>query len=222
MGEMINFQGPDGSSVPGYLATPAGGENAPGIVLIQEWWGLNDQMKGVGERFAEAGYRALVPDLYRGRITQDPDEASHMMDGLDWMGATNQDLRGAVQYLKAGGQQAAVLGFCMGGALTIMAGVHIPEVDAGVCFYGIPPAAAADPAKIHVPLLCHFAKQDDWCTPDAVNALESTLKSAGITHEIHRYDAHHGFFNQNRPDVYDAAGAEQAWERSLAFLQSHL
>ena len=222
MGEMIQIKSPGGSDVPGYLAKPAAGDSAPGVVVIQEWWGLDNHMKKVGDRFAEVGYRALVPDLYRGRVTQDREEANHMMTGLDWGGATDQDLRGAVQHLKAGGQKAAVLGFCMGGALTIMAAVKIPEVDAAVCFYGIPPAEAADPAQIKVPLLCHFANTDDWCTPDAVNGFEETLKKAGVKHELYRYDAQHGFFNDERPEVYDAAGAKEAWDRSLTFLKANL
>ena len=183
---------------------------------------MNSQIKGVADRLAGQGYRALVPDLYRGRVTQDPDEANHLMTGLDWGGATEQDLRGAVLRLKDGEQKAAVLGFCMGGALTLIAGVKIPELDAAVCFYGIPPAEVADPRQIRVPILCHFANQDDWCTPEAVGKLESLLKSAGIGHELHRYEAAHGFFNEQRSEVYDAGASEQAWERSLAFLKSNL
>jgi carboxymethylenebutenolidase len=110
----------------------------------------------------------------------------------------------------------------MGGALTIIAGVKIPELDAGVCFYGIPPTEAADPQHITVPLQGHFANQDDWCTPQAVNALEVTLKAARVQHELFRYDAQHGFFNEQRPDVYNAAASQQAWERTLGFLNAHL
>ncbi|MCZ6557064.1 MAG: dienelactone hydrolase family protein [SAR324 cluster bacterium] len=222
MGEMIQFSGPDGNSVPGYLATPAAGDGAPGIVVVQEWWGLNEQIKSMGDRFAAEGYRTLVPDLYRGRVTQDPDEANHMMSGLDWAGATHQDIRGAVQYLKSAGQKAAVMGFCMGGALVIMAGVHVPELDAGVCFYGIPPKEAADPQKIGIPLQAHFANTDDWCTPDAVNALESDLQAGGVNHELYRYDAQHGFVNDTRSDVYDATAASESIERSLTFLKANL
>ena len=134
MGENVQFNSPDGSSVPGYLAMPEAGESTPGVVVIQEWWGMNSQIKSVADRYAAEGYRALVPDLYRGRVTQDAGEAEHLMTGLDWGGAANQDIRGAVQFLKSGGQKAAVLGFCMGGALTILAAVHVPELDAGVCF----------------------------------------------------------------------------------------
>lgn len=221
-GTMIEISRPDGSTLPAYLATPAAGESAPGVVVIQEWWGLNEQMKRTADRLAAAGYRALVPDLYRGRVAGDAAEANHMMSHLDWPGACHQDIRGAVEYLKASGAKVAVLGFCMGGALTLMALVHVPGVDAGVCFYGIPPAEAADPAKIRAPLLGHFAIHDDWCTPTAVNGLEATLRAAGVPHTLHRYDAHHAFFNEARPEVYDRASADLAWQRSIDFLRAQL
>jgi carboxymethylenebutenolidase len=191
-------------------------------VVIQEWWGLNDQIRGVCDRFAAAGFNALAPDLYQGRVTTSPDEANHLMTGLDWVGATEQDVRGAVQYLKSRGGRVAVMGFCMGGALTLIAGVKIPELDAGVCFYGIPPTEVADPQHIAVPLQGHFANQDDWCTPPAVNALEATLKAAGVNHELFRYEAQHGFFNEQRPEVYNAEASQQAWERMRRFLNAHL
>jgi carboxymethylenebutenolidase len=114
------------------------------------------------------------------------------------------------------------MGFCMGGALTIIAGVKIPELDAGVCFYGIPPTEAADPHHTKIPLQGHFANQDDWCTPQAVNTLETTLKEARVHHELFRYDAQHGFFNEQRPEVYDAEASQQAWTRMLSFLNKHL
>ncbi len=220
MGEIIQYTIPHGGTVSGYLAQAPG--SAKYVVVIQEWWGLNEQIRGVCERFAAAGFSALAPDLYQGRVTSNPDEANHMMSGLDWVGATEQDVRGAVQYLKTRGGRAAVMGFCMGGALTIIAGVKIPDLDAAVCFYGIPPAEAADPKALRVPLQGHFANQDDWCTPAAVNALETTLKEAKVSHELFRYDAQHGFFNEQRPDVHDAAASQLAWERTLRFLNAHL
>jgi carboxymethylenebutenolidase len=220
MGETVQWNTPDGGTVSGYLARATGSRKH--VVVLQEWWGLNPQIRGVCDRFAAAGFNALAPDLYKGRVTADPDEANHLMSGLDWVGATEQDVRGAVQYLKADGGKVAVMGFCMGGALTIIAGVKIPELDAAVCFYGIPPAEAADPKHLRVPLQGHFANQDDWCTPAAVDALAATLKSAGVRHELFRYDAQHGFFNEQRPDVHNANDSKLAWERMLGFLNSHL
>jgi carboxymethylenebutenolidase len=216
MGTMIEFARPDRSQTKGYLATA--GDGRPGVVVIQEWWGLNDQICGAADRFARAGYNVLAPDLYKGRLTTEPDEANHLMTGLDFPAATYQDLRGAVQHLKRQSSKVAVMGFCMGGALTIAAAVHVPEVDATVCFYGIPPKEFADPAKMKVPFQGHFANRDDWCTPAAVDELEKALKAAGVKHEIYRYDAAHAFANE-RSAAYDVACANQAWERMSTFLR---
>ena len=219
MRAMIEYLRPDGGRTKGYLAMV--GQGRPGIVVIQEWWGLNDQICGVADRFARAGYNALAPDLYRGRLTTEPDEANHLMTGLDFADATHQDLRGAAQHLQTRSGRVAVMGYCMGGALTIAAAVHVPEFAAGVCFYGIPPKAFADPAEIGMPLQGHFANKDDWCTPAAVDDLERTLKTAGIRHEIYRYDAAHAFANE-RSAAYDVACANQAWERMAAFLGAQI
>src|SRR6266403_4014109 len=219
MGTMIELARPDGGKGKGYLATA--GQGRPGVVVIQEWWGLNAQICGVADRFARAGYNALAPDLYKGRVTTESDEANHLMTGLDFAGATHQDLRGAAQHLKSQSGKVAVMGYCMGGALTIAAAVHVPEVAAGVCFYGIPPQEFAEPARIKAPFQGHFANQDDWCTPAAVDALESAMKAAGAAPEIYRYDAAHAFFNE-RSAAYDLASANQAWERTAAFLEKRL
>jgi carboxymethylenebutenolidase len=217
MGAMIEFARPDGGKTQGYFAIA--GQGRPGIVVIQEWWGLNDQICGVADRFARAGYNALAPDLYKGRLTAVPDEANHLMSGLDFPDATHQDLRGAALHLKSQSGKVGLMGFCMGGALTVAAAVHVPEIAAGVCFYGIPPAEFADPAKITIPFQGHFANQDDWCTPAAVDALETAM--TGSKPEIYRYDAAHAFFNE-RSAAYDVACATQAWDRMATFLKAKL
>ena len=219
MGGMIEFARPDGGRTQGYLANA--GQGRPGIVVIQEWWGLNDQICGVADRFARAGYNAFAPDLYKGRLTASPDEANHLMSGLNFPDATHQDLRGAALHLKTSSGKLAVMGFCMGGALTIAALVHIPELAAGVCFYGIPPKEFADPARIGVPFQGHFANRDDWCTPAAVDELETILSRAGTSYEIYRYDAAHAFFNE-RSAAYDVSSANRAWERMADFLKKRL
>ncbi len=219
MGTMIRFSRPDGGSTDGYLAE-AGGDR-PGVVVIQEWWGLNDQIKGVAERFAAAGFTALAPDLYGGRVTGVPDEANHLMAGLDWVGATEIEVQGALQYLKARLERAAVMGFCLGGALTAIAAARLADCDAAVCYYGIPPAEQAAPADIRVPFQGHFANQDDWCTPAAVDAFEAALGATGVAQEVHRYDAAHAFFNETVA-AYDAQAAAQSWQRTLAFLRAHM
>jgi carboxymethylenebutenolidase len=217
MGAMIEFSRPDGGKTKGYLASAGSGR--PGIVVIQEWWGLNDQICGVADRFARAGYNALAPDLYKGRLTAVPDEANHLMSGLDFPDATHQDLRGAVLDLKKHGDKVAVMGFCMGGALTVASCVHVPDIAAGVCFYGIPPKEFADPAKITVPFQGHFANQDDWCTPAAVDTLETAMTASKP--DIYRYDAAHAFFNERSP-AYDMTCANVAWERMATFLKMQL
>ena len=219
MGSMIEFARRDGGRTKGYLAIA--GQGCPGVVVIQEWWGLNDQICGVADRFARAGYNALAPDLYKGRVTTEPDEANHLMTGLDFPGATHQDLRGAAQHLKPQSGRVAVMGYCMGGALTIAAAVHVPEIAAGVAFYGIPPKEFADPAKMRLPLQGHFANKDDWCTPAAVDDLERGLKETGLEHEIYRYEAAHAFANE-RSAAYDVACASLTWERMAAFLRAQI
>src|SRR5438552_14080714 len=219
MGIITDFARPDGLAAHGYLAVA--GHDAPGIIVVQEWWGLNDQICGVADRFARAGYIALAPDLYKGKLAVKPDEAEHLMTSLNFPDATHQDLRGAAQHLKATSGKVAVMGFCMGGALTIAAAVHVPEVAAAVPFYGIPPKEFADPAGIKIPLQGHFANRDDWCTPAAVDELDAALSRAGAPYEIHRYEAAHAFFNE-RSIAYDLPSADEAWNRTIAFLQRTL
>jgi len=223
MGGMIEFARPDGGRCAGYFADA--GKGRPAVIVIQEWWGLNAQIRGIADRFAAAGFSALAPDLFHGRVTQNPDEASHLMNGLDFPGATHQDIRGAARHLAAHagtGGKVGVTGYCMGGALTIAAAVHVPEVAAAVCLYGIPPRDFADPADIRVPFQGHFATRDDWCTPAAVAELEARMKARGAAPEIYHYDAQHAFCNEARPEVYDARCAADAWTRTLAFFGKHL
>lgn len=221
MGEIIRFKRPDGKECPGYLAKPGAGDNAPGIVVIQEWWGLNDQIKGVADRLAGLGYRALVPDLYKGRVTVEVAEAQHLMQNLDFGDAATQDVRGAAQYLKQNGQKVGVIGFCMGGALTVLAAVYAREADAACCWYGVPPEAAADTRTIVIPFQGHFAQQDTFFTPAQVDALEARLKEGKVNYEIYRYDANHAFGNETGP-YYNEQAAKLAWQRSMDFFNKHL
>ncbi len=164
MGTKITFKRPDGKDASGYLAA-ATRPNRPGLVVIQEWWGLQDQIKGMCERFANAGYQALAPDLYAGTVVpyHDTEAANREMSSLNFLEATDQVVHGAAQYLKATiGRKVGLTGFCMGGAITIVGAVRIPELSAAVCFYGLPPLAVASPKDIRVPLQAHFADQDDW------------------------------------------------------------
>jgi len=227
MGSMVDFKRPDGQTVSGWLAEAAQPRGA--VVVIQEWWGLNDQIRGVAERFALAGYTALVPDLYRGQSTVEAEEAHHLMTGLNFGDAASQDVRGAVQFLKARGGPVGVTGYCMGGALTVLAMTMAPEADAGVVWYGYPPLEYVDASQIRGPILAHWATQDAAFAIDGVDALEAKLQAAGVRYSGHRYLAQHGFANETAQGPhrlpitqYDAAWAQVAWDRTFAFFGATL
>ena len=229
MGTMIEYKRPDGQSVNGYLAEPASGTRAPGIVVIQEWWGLNDQIKGVADTLAVQGYRALVPDLYRGKVALAANEAEHLMNELNFGDAAGQDVRGAVAQLKGSGSaKVGVTGFCMGGALTLLSSVFVPELDAGVAWYGYPPLDYIDASKIKIPLMGHWAIEDVPFPIAKVDDLEKKLGEAKVHFEFHRYQAKHAFANETADSKglamlkYDAAAAKLAWERTMGFFGKHL
>ena len=229
MGSTISYQRPDGQSVNGFLEEPAQGGSAPGIVVIQEWWGLNDQIRGVASKVAAAGYRALVPDLYRGKVALEAKEAEHLMHGLDFTVAAGQDVRGAVQYLKAtGSAQVGVTGFCMGGALTLLAAANVPETDAAVVWYGYPPLDYLNAAGIRAPLMAHWGTEDMAFPVAGVDKHEQKLRDAHIAFDFHRYEAKHAFANETADSKnlamlkYNPAAAQLAWRRTLDFFAQHL
>jgi carboxymethylenebutenolidase len=225
MGNPVEFTRADGAPLRGYFAEAPGA--VASVVVIQEWWGLNDQIRGVADRLAGAGFTALVPDLYRGKSTVEAEEAHHLMTGLDFGDAASNDVRGAVRWLKqrgAGSGKVGVTGFCMGGALTLLSSMLAPEADAGVVWYGYPPLAFIDAAKIRIPLMAHWATQDQAFAIAGVDALEARLREAGVRYEGHRYLAQHAFANETAQGPgrlamtqYDAAWAQLAWDRTLRF-----
>ena len=230
MGQMIEFERPDGGRCRGYLASAGAGR--PSVVVIQEWWGLNDQIRGVADRYARAGFTALVPDLYRGKHTVEAEEAHHLMTGLDFGQAASQDVRGAVQYLQGlrlGSGKVGVTGYCMGGALTVLAATMVPEAAAAVVWYGMPPLEYVDATQVKIPVQAHWATQDAFFQIEGVDALEAKLGEAGVRYEGHRYLAHHAFANETAqgpgrlPQTqYDAAWAQQAWDRTMRFFGQQL
>ncbi len=219
MGQMITLTRPDGGQIAAYSAgqDPA----RPGVIVLQEWWGLNDHIKAIADRFEGEGFNALAPDLYHGRITKDADEASHMMNGLDFPGAVHEDIAAAKDWLRECSASVAVMGFCMGGALTIASAARLPGFSAAVCFYGVPPKSFADPKDITIPLQGHFGTKDDWVTPTVVADMETAMVAEGNKPEFYSYEADHAFFNKTRPEVYDAEAAEEAWRRTIRFLKAH-
>jgi carboxymethylenebutenolidase len=230
MGKTVDFKRADGGALQGYLAEAAQAIGA--VVVIQEWWGLNDQIRGVADRLAAAGFTALVPDLYRGKSTVESEEAHHLMTGLNFGDAASNDVRGAVQFLKGrkvGSGKVGVTGFCMGGALTVLASTMVPEADAGVVWYGYPPLEYVDASKIKVPLMAHWATQDAAFAIAGVDALEARLRDAGVAYEGHRYLAHHAFANEDAQGPrripitqYDAHWSQMAWDRTMRFFGQRL
>ena len=224
MGEMIQFPA-NGRTTTGYLAVSGAGAG-PGLLVLQEWWGLVDHIKDVCDRFAEEGFVALAPDLYHGTVTKSPDEAGKLLMALN-IAQAGADLRGSADALldrpEVTSRLVGVLGFCMGGQLALYAGMEYPDrIGAVVDFYGIHPNVRIDPAKVTVPVLGHFGKQDNSVKESDARALIDKIRRAGCVAEDHYYDASHAFFNDTRPTVFDKSCAATAWERTLTFLRKHL
>jgi carboxymethylenebutenolidase len=157
-----------------------------------------------------------VPDLYRGKVTVKAQEAQHLMSNLNFGDAAGQDVRGAVQYLKKNSRKVGVTGFCMGGALTLLAAVNVPDADAAATWYGYPPLEYVDASKIKMPLLGHFAMDDAFFSISGVDELERKLSAAGVRFEFHRYKAEHAFANETGPH-YSREAAELAFQRTVEF-----
>jgi carboxymethylenebutenolidase len=221
-GRMVQFPS-NGGTTSGYLATPQSGKG-PGVLVIQEWWGLVGHIKHVCDRFAAEGFTALAPDMYHGKTADEPDGAGKLFMALN-IAQAEKDLRGAAKFL-AGESSTAKLGavgFCMGGQLALFAATLNPNVGATVNFYGIHPNVKPDYSKLSGPVLGLFAEKDSFVTPQLAKETDTAIKKAGKQSEIHIYpNVDHGFFNDERPDVYHKASAEDAWRRTLAFFRQHL
>jgi carboxymethylenebutenolidase len=224
VGNMVEFSS-NGSQASGYLAVPYKG-NGPGVVVIQEWWGLVDHIKDICDRFAGAGYVGLAPDLYHGKTAKSPDEAGKLMMALR-IDEAEKDLRGAIQFLLENeattGGKVGTVGFCMGGALSLYAATKNPQVGACVVFYGGHPNVKPDLPNLQAPLLGIYAERDRSIPPESVRELERQLKALGKSVEVHIYpDTDHAFFNDARPEVYNEKAAADAWRRVLEFFGKYL
>jgi len=223
MGQRVTLK-VNGATTEGYLALPDG--RGPGIVVIQEWWGLVPHIESVADRFAAAGFVALAPDLYHGRSTKSPDEAGKMMMAIR-VEEAERDLADAVDYVASHAQTSSskvgTIGFCMGGALSLFAASKNPEVGACVVFYGGHPKIRPDLDALQAPVLGIYAGRDGFVSPAVVKDLDDNLTRLGKRHEFHTYaNADHAFFNDQRPEVYDEAAAADAWAKTLAFFRREL
>lgn len=211
-------------SLEGEMAEPEGAGKVGGLVVVQEWHGLTEQMKGKVERFAKAGYLALAPDLYHGKVAKNDGEAQELMGKLDWQQATNE-IAAAAQHLRSNARfngKVGVLGFCMGGALTLAAARYVDGLACGVAFYGIPQVPIEEFAKVKTPLQAHFAKKDDWAKPEKAEEIRKKVLAGGGTMELYVYDAGHAFMRDGDPSHFDAEASKVAWARTLEFLKKHL
>ena len=222
MGERVSFRS-NGGTCEGYLADGGG----PGVIVIQEWWGLVPHIEDVADRFAAKGYTALAPDLYHGRASFEPDEAGKLMMALNLAEAA-KDLTGAVDFLTArtGRSKIGAVGYCMGGGLTLVLATLRPDaVAAAAPYYGVIPWPEAQPdwSKLSARVVGEYAEKDGFAGPEAVRALETQLRDLGkdVTLHVHA-GADHAFFNDTRPEVYDASASAVAFERTLELFASTL
>lgn len=219
MTQRLTFPSATGD-VPGLLEVPPGTARAPGVIILHEWWGVNEQMRVTARRWAEEGFVALVPDLYHGTEVPigDAVAADAAMKALDF-GKAVQEIAGAVAFLQQHERctgAVAVTGYCMGGALTFAAAVGLRGLAAVVPFYGLP--GDLDWTRIDAPIQAHFAQHDDWATVAGANKIKDAVT---VPMELHVYDAQHAFCNERRPEVYNADAANTAWGRAVAFLRQH-
>lgn len=220
----VSFAGKSGDDVSGALAEPPGTGRAPAIVLLQEYWGLNDHIKGMVDRFAKEGFLVLAPDLYHGKVTTDANEARKLSQELDTLKAV-QDIAGAMAFLKEhprSNGKVGITGFCLGGAIALACACHLPDVGAVVSFYGIPPADKVDYAKVTAPVMMHIARHDEWVTIDKASHVRDAIEKNGKHVELFIYVANHAFVNDTRPDVYHPENAQVALERTFEFFRANL
>lgn len=225
MTERVRFTARDGHAAEGELALPPGDARVGGLVLLQEWWGVNGHIRDLCERFAREGFVVIAPDLYEGVTTKDAGEAGQLMTALKWPAALEK-IAGAVALLKAHPRcngKVGVTGFCMGGAGAFVCAAQLQGLDAVVPFYGLAPAHYADWSTANTPpIQGHFAERDQWAKASLAEAVRDALVARGREMELHVYDADHAFVNDTRPEVHAPAQAKLALSRATAFLHKHL
>jgi carboxymethylenebutenolidase len=215
----------NGATAKGYLAEPEG--EGPGLVVLQEWWGLDDHIRSVCDRFAAEGYVALAPDLFHGETPEQPDEAQQKMMAMN-MAEAEKEMRGAVDYVAAHPKctgDVGTVGFCLGGGLSIWTATVNDKVGAAVSFYYVMPHGKPDFSKLAgKPVLGHFGEDDDFIPPDDAKALQQELNQAGAEAMFHYYEgAGHAFFaDHDRMGTYHPEHAETSWDRTVEFLRRHL
>jgi len=226
-GEDVAYATVNGGTVTGYLSRPVEAEGPlPGIIVIHEWWGLNDNIRRMTDKLAGLGYQALAVDMYNGQSAETPDGARElMMQVFNDEDAAENNLRQAYEYLESQGHAAriGVIGWCFGGGWSLQTALMFPkQIDAAVMYYGRPVTDVAALKELAMPLIGFFGEEDQGITVEAVKGFENALKEAGVNAEIHEYPgAGHAFANPSGENyVPEAAG--DAWKRTVKFLDEHL
>jgi carboxymethylenebutenolidase len=227
VGEMVSFAS-NGGGCEGYLATPASG-NGPGVIVIQEWWGLVDHIRDVTDRLAAEGFVALAPDLFHGAKTDEPDEAVRLLMGLA-MDQAAKDIQGSALYLDSRDDVTSngvgVVGFCMGGSLALWTGALSDEVKVAVAFYPAIPWERMSPTwgnYTNKSAMIHASEEDGTSKADGIQAAVKGIQEAGGDVEVYDYPgSSHAFFNDQRPEVHSKEHSEQAWRRTLDLLKGRL
>jgi carboxymethylenebutenolidase len=223
---MVTFAS-NGGTAEGYLSEAAGG--GPGVIVVQEWWGLVDHVKDLTERFAAAGFTALAPDFFHGAKTGEPDEAMRLMMGLA-MDQAAKDVAGAAAYLSGLDSVTSpvlgVVGFCMGGSLALWSATVAENIQAAVGFYPAMPWERMNPSWPNYDgksAMIHCSEEDGTSAADGIQTAVHAIQEAGGTVEVYDYPGtHHAFFNDERPEVHDAAASQEAWDRTVTFLHERL
>ncbi|HEY5625486.1 MAG TPA: dienelactone hydrolase family protein [Dehalococcoidia bacterium] len=223
--EMLDYA-TNGSNASGFLARPPGEGPFPAVIVIQEWWGLNDNIKDIARRFAHEGFAAFAPDLFHGRVTSEPDEAQKLMMQMD-MPRASQELVKAAEYLShqpyIDGRGIGATGFCMGGGLALTLATDTPLIKAAAPFYGVNPSPIDRLQNIQGPVLAIYAEHDDWASAAVREELQSAMARFGKQLEVQVYPGtEHAFFNDTRREVYRETAANDAWSRVLALFRAEL
>lgn len=203
-------------------AVPLGTTPCGSVIILHEWWGLNAHIQHIVQRWADAGFVAMAPDLYGGVVATDPKQAEQLMSALSPARAM-VDVAAVIAAAKAhprSNGKVAVSGFCLGGALTLRAAATLEGISAAIPFYGVP--REVNYQGVSAAVMMHVAVRDQWVTPALGETVRSTLAGLGVSCTVHQYEADHAFFNETRPDVYQPAEAALAWQRSVAFAAAHL
>jgi carboxymethylenebutenolidase len=219
-----SFRSTKGTKREGVRSDPAGPSKTGTVVVIQEWWGISPFIKSLCDRLADAGFVAFAPDLFHGLLPANKDEAAKAMSALDKAGAI-EEVADAIAHLAGDPRsngKVAVVGFCLGGALTFGASCNLTGMAAAVPFYGLPDLPMEAYVRVRIPVQAHFAKTDDWAKPSVAEEIQKRIRGAGGAMDLFVYDAGHAFMRTTDPETFEPKSAQTAWDRMIPFLAQHL